>query len=260
MTVYGRAPLTYNDDMLELSRKLKCSSRHLTAKNIFDWMQENITYNNYAKGIIRSLFLNYDYKSAHQVFRSCEGICLDQAYLYCVLARYAGVSSNVVDVKRDYTEKKVWHSCCYVNTGNERLLVDTAYSRFDIKHKDYIIMSDEDVRKEYYSIRHCYEDCGGIVEKLVVHDEPSFKDISSESGDILAIWDSINSGELFKVGGTNSMPYNHPATKIPDCMNFESPYYQYQIPDYFRRLYGLKEEDTIDLGNGVKIDIRFLKK
>ncbi len=174
MTIYGKAPFTYTDKMVEVSKSLRGNSRYSTAKNVFDWMRENIRYNNYAKGILRSIFLNYDYKSAHQVFRAGEGICLDQSYLYCVLARYAGISSNVVEVTKDCNGEKVWHACCSVDTGNERLLVDSVYSRLDAKHENYSIMSEEEVRNEYKSLRHCYEDDGCVVEKFV--DKPNFKD------------------------------------------------------------------------------------
>lgn len=209
MAIYGRAPFTYNDDMLELSKKLRGSSRHSTAKNVFDWMAENIRYNNYAKGILRSLFLNYDYKSAHEVFRAGEGICLDQAYLYCVLARYTGVNSSVVEVKKDCNGEKVWHACCCVDG---KLLVDTAYSRFDVEHEDYRIMSDDEVRKEYYSIKHCYED-NEIIERAVVCDKPApyiplvFK-IPDYVEPVFKIPDNVNIKPVFDA---------HSIANTPDC-------------------------------------------
>lgn len=200
MAIYGRAPFTYTDKIVEVSKSLRGSSRYSTAKNVFDWMQENIKYNNYAKGIIRSIFLNYDYKSAHQVFRAGEGICLDQSYLYCVLAKYAGISSDIVEVTKDCNGEKVWHACCSVNTGNERLLVDPAYFNFDAKHEDYSIMSEEEARNQYNSLRHCYENDECIVEKFVSNDEIPLE--------------------------------------IPNSLNFESSYensYKYGIPNYAKK-------------------------
>lgn len=157
--IYGKAPLTYTSRIKDKvdSLTFNCCDEPSKAEAIFDWMQANIQYEDYKKGIIAKIFADYSYKSAHQVFDSRKGICLDQAYLYTVMARQAGLEAKMIEVTCNYKGEKIWHGCSSVWACGRRILVDTAYCKFDIRHKECKVMEDNEVFAEYARIKHLYE-------------------------------------------------------------------------------------------------------
>ncbi len=75
------------------------------------------------------------------------------AYLFIVMARYAGLDAKYVTVTKDNDEKRVNHACAAVFINNKRYLVDPAYKTFDIKHKEISIKSDRQELPRFKSKR-----------------------------------------------------------------------------------------------------------
>lgn len=156
--IYDKAPFTRTREMEEVASSLRAYEGIETARNIFEWVDKNTSYEPSRNENNRRSSHEYTYRSAHEVFERRMGICLDQSFLYTVLARYAGVESGIVKVIKDYHGDKVRHSCSYVMVSGDFILVDITYHRFDIGHKRYKIMSDSEVVEEYHLLKHSYED------------------------------------------------------------------------------------------------------
>ena len=140
-------PLLKNED---LERIVVKETKHLPtpqekAKQLFDWMQEHIVYDqekleqkkHEAPGLRNSLEVFYDKK----------GLCGEQAYLYIVLSRLAGLDSWYVQVDETHNGKSN-HACAAVDLGST-VFVDPAFHTFDINHKKIRQLNDFEVYQEY---------------------------------------------------------------------------------------------------------------
>ncbi len=103
----------------------------LTAQHIYDWMQENISYD-YEKARNGP----YDVRTPYETLRDRKGICSDQALLYIDMLAREGINARYVGVDIDVKGEQVQHGCAEVYLPNKTILVDTCYPcGFDIKHQ-----------------------------------------------------------------------------------------------------------------------------
>lgn len=111
------------------------------AKRIFDWMHQNIEYDN--------LRNDNKYQNSKETLEHRSGICGEMAFLYITMARAAGLKSKYVSVKVDCDNKKVNHGCAAVYIQNNPILVDPAYNKFDIYHRKYKILNDNEITENF---------------------------------------------------------------------------------------------------------------
>ncbi len=111
------------------------------AKKIFDWMHQNIEYDNLRK--------DNRYQNSKETLERRLGICGEMAFLYITMARAVGLKSNYVSVKVDCDNKKVSHGCAVVYIQNNPILVDPAYNKFDIHHRKYKILNDNEITENF---------------------------------------------------------------------------------------------------------------
>lgn len=133
-------PFTVSQKAYQLALEItqKTTSAKEKAYAIFRWMQENISYDN------QYSYTTEGYHNADQVLKKRKGVCGELAYLYICLARAAGLAAKWVDVKIDNLGKRVDHACAAVIIDKKAVLVDPAYSTFDIKHQKFQILDDAD--------------------------------------------------------------------------------------------------------------------
>ena len=117
------------DEMAKIDDEVK------RAKAIFDWVEKNIEYD-YSDNVYHS------YRDSVEVEKDGVGVCGEQAYLYTVMARRAGLMSGYVSVDVDAFGKDVDHACSWVMADGKRILVDPAYKRFGLKHQKYRYLTD----------------------------------------------------------------------------------------------------------------------
>ncbi|MBU3941472.1 MAG: transglutaminase-like domain-containing protein [Nanoarchaeota archaeon] len=111
------------------------------AKRIFSWIHQNIDYDN--------LRNDNKYQNSKETLERKLGICGEMAFLYITMARAAGLKSKYVSVKVDCDSKKVNHGCAVVYIQNNPILVDIAYNKFDIHHKKYNILNDNEITENF---------------------------------------------------------------------------------------------------------------
>lgn len=126
-----------------VSRKREQKSK---AKALFDWMQKNIKYGTTQRRGI-------GYRDSIETKVDHEGVCGEQAFLYVAMARIVGLTSNYVKVDVDFQGRTVKHACASVLINNKLVLVDPAYHAFDIHHKKYKFMKDQDANIAFISMR-----------------------------------------------------------------------------------------------------------
>lgn len=110
------------------------------ARIIYDWIEGNIDYKDLRK--------YWGYQSSNEVIQNMAGICGEMAFLYIAMARLVNLKSNYASVNEDWYGKKVNHGCAQVDIGR-KVLVDPAYHKYDIKHKQYEILTDIEVVKRF---------------------------------------------------------------------------------------------------------------
>jgi len=111
------------------------------AQRIFDWMHQNIKYDNLRK--------DNRYQNSKETLEHRLGICGEMAFLYITMARAAGLKSKYVSVKVDCDNKKVNHGCAVVYVQNNPILVDPAYNKFDVHHRRYKILNDNEITENF---------------------------------------------------------------------------------------------------------------
>ena len=60
------------------------------------------------------------------------------------MARVAGLEAHYVHVDVDFQGEKVNHACAIVTIKDRKILVDSTYNTFDIRHQEYNVLSDEE--------------------------------------------------------------------------------------------------------------------
>ncbi|MDO8480409.1 MAG: transglutaminase domain-containing protein [Nanoarchaeota archaeon] len=126
-----------------------CATRESKARRIFDWMQQNIDYDE-AFQQDKSF---REYATSLETLRRGKGVCGEQAFLYIAMARSVGLESGYVRVTRDYEDEKVHHGCASVNIERGSILVDPAYHQFDINHYEYTFLNDSQTIKRFQKWR-----------------------------------------------------------------------------------------------------------
>lgn len=118
-------------------------------RSLFDYLHNSVAYGSSRRES------NKKYSMSTEVWQHKQGVCGEMAYLYVSLARFAGLQSNYVQVFNDVSGKKVHHACAAVRTSKESpvVCVDIAYHTFDIKHKSWQSICDEQAWELFRSWR-----------------------------------------------------------------------------------------------------------
>jgi transglutaminase-like putative cysteine protease len=130
----------------ELVRIIRSYTRDLSgeepkARAIFDWIEENIDYGDSKK--------THNYRNTQEVLKHREGVCGEMAFLYVTMARSLNLRSSYVSVSRDCFGKEVHHACAAVDIGIKDILADPAYHQFNIRHKEFQVLSDLQVLERF---------------------------------------------------------------------------------------------------------------
>lgn len=133
-------PFQVTDAMAALALRLTIgqSKDYDKAFSIYEWIEQNIAYGD------KKLKPKVGYRTAPEVLETEEGVCGEMAVLYIVMARYVSLKSNLAVVSVDHRGKKVQHACASVRTDGTIRLADPAYHRFDVKHKKFRILPDNE--------------------------------------------------------------------------------------------------------------------
>lgn len=137
-------PFIADREMLEVSRELTSGleTQRDKAYAIYEWAVETIHYDHEkARG----------YRDSLQVKKQSRGVCGESGFLYVVMARLSSLESAFVKVSRDHLNRKVNHACASVMTEERQILADVAYRRFDVKHREYRILSDSEAIRRFIS-------------------------------------------------------------------------------------------------------------
>jgi len=126
-------------DLKLFAKEFNHGNKVKKAKQIFDWMTENVKYDQEQKY----------YKSATEVYWSRTGVCFDMSLLYIVLSRLCGLKTKMAIVKKDYLNERVHHACVSLEFMFDKILVDPAYYTFNIRHRKYKLVNDDYVRSMY---------------------------------------------------------------------------------------------------------------
>jgi len=140
-------PLLKNEDLEQIVIK---ETKHLPtpqekARQLFDWMQEHIVYDQ--EKLERKKYEETGLRNSLEVFYDKKGLCGEQAYLYIVLSRLAGLDSWYVRVDETHNGKSN-HACAAVDLGST-VFVDPAFHTFDISHKKIRHWNDFEVYQAY---------------------------------------------------------------------------------------------------------------
>lgn len=127
-------PFAVPGDLVDVAMRIRNASctQFTFAQDLFYFLDEKLSYN-------KSDVLGY--RSAREVWAEREGICGEMTFLYNTLARIGGLQTSYVSVQIDYAKKDVYHACCGVFLP-KLVLVDLAYHRFDVKHEEFTLRSD----------------------------------------------------------------------------------------------------------------------
>jgi hypothetical protein len=140
-------PFIISSDLVEVIKKH--TGRHNgegeKAKALYEWVESNIKYGNNKR--------TNGYKNSEEVIEQKEGVCGEMAFLYVTMARCCGLKSNYVSVKTDYKGKSVAHACASVNVDGKQILVDPAYHEYDIKHREFKILTDKEAVEKFTAWR-----------------------------------------------------------------------------------------------------------
>jgi transglutaminase-like putative cysteine protease len=120
----------------------KFTDESYKAKAIFDWMNDNIEYRWHSV-----------YANSTQTLQDRYGVCGEMTFLYVTMARSAGLEAKCVHVTRDNSSHKVNHACAAAYLHGQQTLVDVAYHTFDIKHRQYRVLTDNEAMELYKSQR-----------------------------------------------------------------------------------------------------------
>jgi len=136
-------PFIINSELVKIIKDYTANIKNdeEKAKKIFNWIHQNIEYDN--------LRNDNKYQNSKETLEHRLGICGEMAFLYITMARAAGLKSKYVSVKVDCDNKKVNHGCAVVYLQNNPILVDPAYNKFDIHHRKYNILNDNEITENF---------------------------------------------------------------------------------------------------------------
>lgn len=155
-------PFKTDKELIAYTRKVVsgASSKEEAARLIFEAIIGKGKINEGTINEIEKLDIAYDLdgskrpsgcKNSEQVFKETDpngkrfALCLEYAFLFVAMARIAGLKASVVDVRTDENGKNVrspGHACAAVTINGRLILVDPAYKKFDIKHKEFAVLND----------------------------------------------------------------------------------------------------------------------
>ena len=122
------------------------ASEEEKARHLFVFLKSIIKYGDEKRGIV-------GYRDSIEVWMSGEGVCGEMSYLYITLARSVGLKAGYVHVYKDYNNKEVNHACAWIKLNGKDVLVDIAYNTFDIGHRGYSKIIDNEAMKRLESWR-----------------------------------------------------------------------------------------------------------
>jgi len=139
------------------------------AKKLYYWMLSNIAYDQDKMQKIKQ-GIPVGCKNSLETFYDRKGVCAEQAYLYIILSRLAGLEAFYVHV--DETENgKRNHACAAVKLDDKFVYVDPSYYTFDIHHRRVGILSDLEVISKFREYNGRY-DTPEPEEELFPHRTP----------------------------------------------------------------------------------------
>lgn len=125
--------------------KLKSDNNNLLY-NIFNWTLENITYD--------EAHSKQFYRTARECYNNKAAVCGEATVLIMAFCKEAGIETFFCEVMKDDSGKPVQHACVAVPRANGYQLVDFAYKAFDIPHKEFRILSMEELNQKYTNWNH----------------------------------------------------------------------------------------------------------
>lgn len=139
-------PCEITDDMLVEVRLITegCTSEINKAHAIYQWMKQNIPYDNEARRRIDNEEYR-KYRTAKETYNDGTGVCGEQAILYIALAKAVGLKARYVKIKKDN------HAIAEVTTkSGHKLYIDTTRENgFGYEYKDQETLSDELLDTEF---------------------------------------------------------------------------------------------------------------
>lgn len=147
---YGLAAYTDNSsDIFHMSQPMiatvekvkEVSSSKTLIENIFNWVVENISYDDNHSSI--------HYRTARECWNEKKGLCGELACVYIAMLRYAGVKSTFCEVITDAFDKQVQHACVKIYEKDGFFLSDVAYKTFKVKHKVYKEIPCNELERKY---------------------------------------------------------------------------------------------------------------
>lgn len=122
----------------------KSSTPDNLPENIFNWVLNNITYDNE--------HTKEHYRTARETYNEKRGICGELSVLLIAFCRTAGIQSSFCEVTKDDAGKEVSHAAVMIKqTDGSSHLADVAYKNFRIEHKEYHELSDIQLQAKYDS-------------------------------------------------------------------------------------------------------------
>ncbi len=142
------------------------------AKAIYDWMIDNISYDDERKKSIEDHIEDPTPYKPETTLELRKGICTDLSILYMAIAQKMGIKAYFGDVKIDCHGKNVCHACAIVDVQTRIIQVDVAYRRFDAGHKACkicnppIIIEDETIMPKRKILRYIFA-AGALISGLM---------------------------------------------------------------------------------------------
>ncbi len=135
----GKMPFVINNEIINVVKGVcgDAESAYEKATRIHGWIMSNIDYGDKKR--------KHGYRNSIETFYDHEGVCGEMSMLYISMARSVGIRASYALVDIDDKNKKVDHACSMLDvTGRhgKRMLVDSAYRRFDVNHISYRPIND----------------------------------------------------------------------------------------------------------------------
>ena len=109
--------------------------------NLYLWILDNIKYDeNHSTEF---------YRSARQVYNEKRAVCGEFVILQMAFLKYINIESHFVEVAMDNDGKEVVHACLGVKRGKGIQLIDIAYRSFDIFHKKYRVIDENELDMKF---------------------------------------------------------------------------------------------------------------
>lgn len=140
-------PFVINEELISIALNITSGSHKDIKKHIaiFNWINQNISYDINSK-LLADSGIRHVYKTSLETYYTRTGNCAEMAFLYIVMARSCSLESSFVLVDVDYKGEEVCHACAM----SLDVLIDLAYKRFKVNHREYRVLNDLQTSKLYY--------------------------------------------------------------------------------------------------------------